>query len=214
MPFIGNQPSVERLQEHKVYSGDGTRRAFGIQYESNAVLVFMNGIKLKETEDYLIDPNGNFVEFVQPPEVGDTVDLYGTNGVTDLARSSYSRETFTAGQGQTLFQLNMSLTGGERINVYLNGLRISETDFDIDYINKTVTVSEREADDVLVVEIIAHGFRSSAHNSKSEKAFHPMFSTPNKINSDLYINEDENAMVVGPITLDGVITLKGTLTIV
>ena len=214
MPFIGNQPSVERLQEHKVYSGDGTRRAFGVQYESNAVLVFMNGIKLKETEDYLIDPNGNFIEFVQPPEVGDTVDLYGTNGVTDLARSSYSRETFTAGQGQTLFQLNMSLTGGERINVYLNGLRISETDFDIDYINKTVTVSEREADDVLVVEIIAHGFRSSAHNSKSEKAFHPMFSTPNKINSDLYINEDENAMVVGPVTLDGVITLKGTLTIV
>lgn len=214
MPFIGNQPSVERLQEHKVYSGDGTRRAFGVQYESNAVLVFMNGIKLKETEDYLIDPNGNFVEFVQPPEVGDTVDLYGTNGVTDLARSSYSRETFTAGQGQTLFQLNMSLTGGERINVYLNGLRISETDFDIDYINKTVTVSEREADDVLVIEIIAHGFRSSAHNSKSEKAFHPMFSTPNKINSDLYINEDENAMVVGPVTLDGVITLKGTLTIV
>lgn len=214
MPFIGNQPSVERLQEHKVYSGDGTRRAFGVQYESNAVLVFMNGIKLKETEDYLIDPNGNFVEFVQPPEVGDTVDLYGTNGVTDLARSSYSRETFTAAQGQTLFQLNMSLTGGERINVYLNGLRISETDFDIDYINKTVTVSEREADDVLVIEIIAHGFRSSAHNSKSEKAFHPMFSTPNKINSDLYINEDENAMVVGPVTLDGVITLKGTLTIV
>lgn len=214
MPFIGNQPSVERLQEHKVYSGDGTRRAFGVQYESNAVLVFMNGIKLKETEDYLIDPNGNFIEFVQPPEVGDTVDLYGTNGVTDLARSSYSRETFTAGQGQTLFQLNMSLTGGERINVYLNGLRISETDFDIDYINKTVTVSEREADDVLVIEIIAHGFRSSAHNSKSEKAFHPMFSTPNKINSDLYINEDENAMVVGPVTLDGVITLKGTLTIV
>ncbi|MEK9694122.1 MAG: hypothetical protein VW270_00080 [Candidatus Poseidoniales archaeon] len=214
MPFIGNQPSVERLQEHKVYSGDGTRRAFGVQYEDNAVLVFMNGIKLKETEDYLIDPNGNFIEFVQPPEVGDTVDLYGTNGVTDLARSSYSRETFTAGQGQTLFQLNMSLTGGERINVYLNGLRISETDFDIDYINKTVTVSEREADDVLVIEIIAHGFRSSAHNSKSEKAFHPMFSTPNKINSDLYINEDENAMVVGPVTLDGVITLKGTLTIV
>ena len=41
-----------------------------------------------------------------------------------------------------------------------------------------------------------------------------MFSTPNTIKSDLYINEDENAMVVGPVTLDGIITLKGTLTIV
>ena len=214
MPFIGNQPSVERLQEHKIYTGDGTRRAFGVQYESNAVLVFMNGIKLKENEDYLLDPNGNFVEFILPPDVDDAIDLYGTNGVTDLARSSYSRETFTAAQGQTLFQLKMQITGGERINIYLNGLRISETDFDIDYINKTITISEREQDDVIVAEIIAHGFRSSAHNSKSEKAFHPMFSTPNKIRSDMHISEDENAMMVGPVTLDGIITLKGTLTIV
>jgi len=30
----------------------------------------------------------------------------------------------------------------------------------------------------------------------------------------MHISEDENAMMVGPITLDGIITLKGTLTIV
>ena len=65
-----------------------------------------------------------------------------------------------------------------------------------------------------MVEVISPGFRSSMHNAKNEKAYHPMFSTPDEINSDIVIPEGENAMLVGPVTLNGVITLNGTLTVV
>ena len=75
-------------------------------------------------------------------------------------------------------------------------------------------IDEREEDDVLFLEVLHHGFRSSMHNTKNEKASHPMFSTPDTINSDMVIKEGENAMIVGPIKLNSVIHVQGTLTIV
>ena len=96
MPFIGNQPTQEKIQDHRSYTGDGVRTAFGVQYEGGAVLVFQNGIKLKETEDYLLNDLGTFVTFVDVPLANDVIDLYGTSEITDLSRSTYAKETFTA----------------------------------------------------------------------------------------------------------------------
>lgn len=214
MPFIGNQPTQERIQDHRSYTGDGVRTTFGVQYEGGAVLVFQNGIKLKETEDYLLNDLGTFVTFVDVPLANDVIDLYGTSEITDLSRSTYAKETFTAVKYQTNFQVHNPISPVERINVYVNGLRLSEVDFSIDYVNKTIIISERDTDDIVMVEIVSPGFRSSMHNTKNEKAYHPMFSTPDEINSDIVIPAGENAMLVGPVTLNGVITLNGTLTVV
>ena len=52
------------------------------------------------------------------------------------------------------------------------------------------------------------------HNAKNDKATHPMFASPDQINNDITIPSGENAMLVGPVTLNGVITLNGTLTVV
>lgn len=214
MPFIGNQPAQEKIQDHRSYTGDGVRTAFGVQYEGGAVLVFQNGVKLKETEDYLLDSLGTYVTFVDAPVANDVIDLYGTSEITDLSRSTYAKETFTAVKYQTNFQVHNPISPVERINVYVNGLRLSEVDFSIDYVNKTIIIEERDTDDIVMVEVISPGFRSSMHNAKNEKAYHPMFSTPDEINSDIVIPEGENAMLVGPVTLNGVITLNGTLTVV
>jgi len=214
MPLIGNQFSKEKIQDHHTYVGDGIRTVFAVLYEGNSVLVFLNGIKLKETVDYQIVNTGNFIRFTEAPELNDTVDVYGTSEVTDLSRSTISKETWTAEAGQTEFIISTPLSGGERITVYLNGLRLSDLDYDIDYLNKKIMIDEREEDDVLFLEVLHHGFRSSMHNTKNEKASHPMFSTPDTINSDMVIKEGENAMIVGPIKLNSVIHVQGTLTIV
>lgn len=212
--FIGNQPGSEKIQDHKSYAGDGIRKFFAVAYQGNNVLVFLNGIKLKEGIDYHIEPTGAYVEFTLAPEIADSIDLYGASEVTDLSRSTYSKETFTAGAGQTMFQLLGQIAGGERINVYLNGLRLAESDYEIDYINKNITISPRLEGDIIFVEILQHGFRSSMHNAKNEKALHPMFATPSKVTQNILVPEGENAMLVGPIDLEGVIEVNGTLTIV
>ena len=39
MPLIGNQLAQEKIQDHRTYTGDGSRTAFGVQFEGGAVLV-------------------------------------------------------------------------------------------------------------------------------------------------------------------------------
>ena len=213
--LIGNQQTqVEKTQNHFTYQGNGTRTTFACTYADNAVLVFLNGIKLKENIDYQIEDTGTFVTFGIAPEDGDTVDLYGSNDVTSLSRSTLSKETFTADGTQEVFNLTSKLSGGERINVYLNGMRLHETDYKIDYSLKTITIEEIANGDVVSIDIIQHGFRSSAHNTKAEVARHPMFITPSVISTDVVIKEGENGLLVGPVTLDGNIEIEGTLTIV
>ena len=215
MPFIGNQSTVETIIDKKTYTGDGIRTVYGILYYSTNVDVYQNGIKLRNLVDYTIDTNGTFITFITAPGDGASIDLTGTNEITDLARSSYIRETFIAIAAQTQFDLTNNISGSDKINVYNNGFRLSETDFTIDYVNNTVDLTVASViNDVVAVEIIMPGFRSANHNSRGEKAYHPMFSSPNTINNDLNIPSDENAMMIGPLTINSTITIIGTLTIV
>tara|TARA_B100000949_G_scaffold74464_1_gene66420 strand:- start:2548 stop:3195 length:648 start_codon:yes stop_codon:yes gene_type:complete len=215
MSFVGNQSTVETITDKKTYTGDGSSTVYGIRYYSTNVDVYLNGIKKRNSVDYTIDTNGTFITFVTAPLNGTYIDLTGINEITDLARSSYTRETFTAIANQTQFGLTNNISGSDKINIYNNGFRLSETDFTIDYVNNTVDLIVASiVDDVVAVEIIMPGFRSANHNSRAEKAYHPMFSTPNIINNNINIPSDENAMMIGPLTINSTITINGTLTIV
>ena len=108
MPYIGNQPTTETVQDSRSYTGDGTRTVFGVKYNSNFVSVFQNGIKLNEGTDYNIHAEGTMITFVAAPESGDIVNVVGTNELTDIARSSYMRETFTSTAGQTDFSVTQN----------------------------------------------------------------------------------------------------------
>ena len=213
--LIGNQQTqVEKTQNHFTYQGTGTRTTFACTYSDNAVLVFLNGIKLKENIDYTIEDTGTFVTFSVPPESEDTVDLYGSNDVTALSRSTLSKETFTADGTQEVFNLTSKLSGGERINVYLNGMRLHETDYTIDFTAKTIEVQDVTQGDVISIDIIQHGFRSSAHNTKAEPARHQCIITPSVVSADMVVKAGENALLVGPTEIQGNIEVEGTLTIV
>ena len=148
------------------------------------------------------------------PEADDNIDIYGTNDVAALSRSTLTKETFTVDGDQEVFNLTSKLSGGERMNVYLNGMRLHETDYTIDYIAKTIEVQDVAQGDVISIDIIQHGFRSSAHNTKAEAARHPVFITPAIVSSDMVIKQGENALLVGPTEIQGHIEVEGTLTIV
>jgi len=215
MPFIGNQPTSETIADHKTYTGDGTRTVFGVQYTGNFVSVYQNGIKLTENNDYTINDSGVYITFAIAPELGDTISLVGENEITDLARSSYVRESFTSTASQTIFQLNSNIKASDRINVFLNGLKLSEIDYTLDYTNNRVTfASGRTANDVVAVEIITPGFRSDSHFTRGDKAHHLGVANPSSLNNDVTIDADENAMMVGPLTINSVVTVNGNLTIV
>ena len=215
MPFIGNQPTSETISDRKSYTGNGTQTIYGVQYASNFVSVFQNGIKLIETNDYTLDSSGNHITFVNAPESGDKIDLVGTNEITDLARSSLIRESFTSTTGQTQFNLNTNISASDRINVYLNGIRLTELDYTLDFTNNRVTFSiGRPIDDTVAVEIVSPGFRSSSHFTRGDKAHHLGIANPSTLVNNITIENTENAMLVGPLTINSIVTVNGTLTVV
>ena len=165
MPFIGapspkELQSIETISDRKTYTGDGIKTIFGVSYESNHISVFQNGLKLIEGIDYNIASTGQYITFVIAPESGDVIDLVGASGVTNLAQSSYSRETFVSLANQTSFILSTNIDDSFRTNVYVNGIRLTETDYTIYNSNNTLEFNSALAvDDTVAIELIKPGFR-------------------------------------------------------
>ena len=169
MPFIG-APSpkdleiyetLETVSDRKTYTGDGVKRVFGVSYFDNHITVFVNGLKLAEGIDYNIASSGQYITFIIPPESGDLIDLIGAVGVTNLSQSSYLRETFVASAGQNNVVLTTSTVDASvRMNVYVNGIRLTETDYTINYTTKTITfINNLAVDDTIAVDLFQPGFR-------------------------------------------------------
>tara|TARA_B100000941_G_C28401828_1_gene498514 strand:- start:204 stop:851 length:648 start_codon:yes stop_codon:yes gene_type:complete len=215
MPFIGNQPAQESIQDKRTYTGNGTNTVYGVTYTGGLVQVYQNGIKLRETTDYTLDSSGLFVSFTVAPESGDTIDLIGTNDITDLARSSYVRESFTSTANQTVFTLNSNISASDKINVHINGMRLKETDYTLNFTNNTVTFAlGRQINDVIAIEIVTPGFRSDQHFTRGDKAHHLGFANPTTLLGDMTVDTGENALIVGPVTINSVVTVNGNLTII
>jgi len=165
MPFIG-APSpkdydiLETISDRKTYTGDGIKKIFGVSYHDNHISVFQNGLKLAEGIDYNIASSGQYITFVVAPESGDLIDLIGAVGVTNLSQSSYQRETFVATAGQNNVVLSSTIDDSVRMNVYVNGIRLTETDYTINNAAKTITfINNLAADDTVAVDIFRPGFR-------------------------------------------------------
>jgi len=215
MPYIGNLPAQESIQDKRTYTGNGTNTVFGVTYTGGLVQVYQNGIKLRETTDYTLDSSGLFVTFTVAPESGDTIDLIGTNDITDLARSSYVRESFTSTANQTVFTLNSNISASDKINVHINGMRLKETDYTLNFTNNTVTFAlGRQINDVIAVEIVTPGFRTDQHFTRGDKAHHLGFANPTTLLGDITVDTGENALIVGPVTINSVVTVNGNLTII
>ena len=188
---------------------------FGVLFSDSNVSVFLNGVKLEETTDYTVDSAGTFITMVTAPALNDKIDLIGFNAITSLAQSSYVREVFTSSSGQTNFTLSTNIAAQDDVIPYVNGIRLQGTGYVIHTSNNTITFTEGLGlSEIVEFEVVTAGFRSGIHNAKSEKATHQSFANPATQTSDFVVASTENAMLVGPVTINSDITVNGNLTIV
>ena len=97
--------------------------------------------------------------------------------------------------------------------VYLNGVRLHTDDYTFTNANNTIVfASARPVDDVVDVDIVTAGFRTSNHNAKSETGRHLSFENKNVLNNDVTIEANYNMLFVGPLTANATITVPSTAT--
>ena len=216
MGYIGNTPeNFETIEDRKTYTADGTTTQFGVLFSDSNVSVFQNGAKKKETDDYTVDTAGTFITMSSAPSSGDIIDLIGFNAITALAQNSHTREKFTvSGTATTTFTLSTNTVVEDNVVVYLNGVRLHTDDYSFYTANDTVVfASSRPVGDIIDVDIVTAGFRTSNHNAKSETGRHLSFENKNVLNNDVTIDANYNMLFVGPLTANATITVPSTATL-
>ena len=215
MGYIGNTAeNFETIEDRKTYTADGTTTQFGVLFSDSNVSVFQNGVKLKETDDYTVDSAGTFITMTSSPSSGDIIDLIGFNAITALAQNSHIREKFTVLTSTANFTLSTNTAVEDNVVVYLNGVRLHTDDYTFTNANNTIVfASARPVDDVVDVDIVTAGFRTSNHNAKSETGRHLSFENKNVLNNDVTIEANYNMLFVGPLTANATITVPSTATL-
>jgi hypothetical protein len=113
--------------------------------------VYVNGIKLSPA-DYTANPAGS-INILNPTLLdGDVVDIQTATTYVVDANTRYEKTTFTATAGQTAFS---TVYNPGNVNVYLNGLRLKETNDFVANDGATVTLTIAcEVNDIVEIEKI------------------------------------------------------------
>lgn len=114
----------------------------------------------------------------------------------------------------------LKFTDGAYVDVYLNGvLLVSGTDYDTDTANTIDGLTALAVDDV--VEIVTYDVFSVADTVAASTGGEfdgglkaRRYQNPNTLTEDFTIATNDNAMLVGPVTMSGTVTVNGTLTVV
>ena len=108
--------------------------------------------------------------------------MVGTNSITSLAQNSHIREKFLSLEQATTFTLSTNTSIEDNVVVYLNGVRLHTDDYTFTTANDTIVfASSRPVGDIIDVDIVTAGFRTSNHNSKSETGTHLSFQNKNTL---------------------------------
>ena len=219
MAYIGNTAeNFETIEDRKTYTADGTTSKFGVLFSESNVSVFQNGVKLKETTEYSVDTAGTYITITTAPSSGDIIDLVGFNAITSLARNSHTREKFTvSGTATSSFTLTTNTAVEDNVVVYVNGARLHTDDYSFYTANDTIVfTSSRPVGDIVDVDIVTAGFRTSNHPAKSEVGTHLSFENNKILDNDVTVADTYNMLMVGPLTANATITVStdASLTII
>jgi len=114
----------------------------------------------------------------------------------------------------------LKFTDGNYVDVYLNGvLLVSGTDYDTDTANTIDNLTALSEDDV--VEIVTYDVFSVADTVPASTGGEfsggieaDRYQNADSFSDDFTIPVNKNALLVGPVTLTGDVTINGTLTVV
>ena len=164
MSYIGNPPPQETFKEkildRRFYDMDGIETIFNLTFDDENVDAYLDGSKLLFTTDYTLNKADQQVLLVNFPPSDSKLELVGYKSVTDMATNSYYREEFTAKEGDEFFYTTTSIDSSYQLNVFLNGVRLVEPDYSIDYVFGRIDFpSILRKDDKISVEILRPGYR-------------------------------------------------------
>lgn len=185
VPTISTTDSTRISRFNKVYTSTGGETTFIITFNNNNVDVILNGIKLRIHEDYT--PLNNKIILTEPTEEGDVVDITGYYDYNYVISTNYATQQDIT---QAIYDF------ADNSNTFLT------TDA-AEYYYATKTQVENEFDT-----------RLALYHKADEKALFPAFYSKAQLDANVTINADENAMIIGPVSVNGTILVNGTLTVI
>jgi sugar lactone lactonase YvrE len=146
-----------RLSEFTADSGQTTFT--GLNYTSGKIQVFLNGILLKDSDDYTAT-NGTSVSLTSGADSGNVLSIVGYETLPVAAATTITTFNYEADSGQTTFSgadidgASLTYTAG-KLNVYLNGILLIDSN-DYTATNGSSIVLNTAADSADTLSVISY----------------------------------------------------------
>lgn len=159
MPYIGSSPNFGAVESQTITSANGSTATFTLsQYvpDSDSIIVTVGNVVQEPTTAY--SALGNSITFTENVPNGDTIVIRYLGRSIDVPTTykNVNRFKFVATSGQDTFQNNdanglaLSYTAGN-IDVFMNGVRLDESDFTASNGTSVVLVTNASASDEIVI---------------------------------------------------------------
>ena len=180
MPYIGSSPNFGAVESQTITTANGSTAAFTLNQfvpDSDSIIVTVGNVVQEPTTAY--SAVGTTITFTENVPNGDTIVIRYLGRSVDVPTTytNINRFKFVATGGQDTFQnndangLELSYTAGN-IDVFMNGVRLDESDFTASNGTSVVLVTNASASDEIIIiayksVVISNGLDKSSGGTVS-----------------------------------------------
>ena len=159
MPYIGSSPNFGAVESQTITTANGSTATFTLNQfvpDSDSIIVTVGNVVQEPTTAY--SAVGTTITFTENVPNGDTIVIRYLGRSVDVPTTytNINRFKFVATGGQNTFQnndangLELSYTAGN-IDVFMNGVRLDESDFTASNGTSVVLVTNASASDEIII---------------------------------------------------------------
>ena len=180
MPYIGSSPNFGAVESQTITTANGSTATFTLNQfvpDSDSIIVTVGNVVQEPTTAY--SAVGTTITFTENIPNGDTIVIRYLGRSVDVPTTytNINRFKFVATGGQNTFQnndangLELSYTAGN-IDVFMNGVRLDESDFTASNGTSVVLVTNASASDEIIIiayksVVISNGLDKSSGGTVS-----------------------------------------------
>ena len=180
MPYIGSSPNFGAVESQTITTANGSTASFTLNQfvpDSDSIIVTVGNVVQEPTTAY--SAVGTTITFTENIPNGDTIVIRYLGRSVDVPTTytNINRFKFVATGGQNTFQnndangLELSYTAGN-IDVFMNGVRLDESDFTASNGTSVVLVTNASASDEIIIiayksVVISNGLDKSSGGTVS-----------------------------------------------
>ena len=232
MAYIGVSPNAGTVATQIITSANGSATSFTLDQtvpDGQSIIVLVGNVVQQPTHQGIAGAytaSGNTITFTGPPANGDNIIIRYLGRSVDVATNykKVIRYRYIATNNQTTFTgadsngLTLSYTV-EDIDIFLNGVRLDQTDYTATNGTSVVLGSGATTSDELVVLAyntvqLADTVPASTGGEFDGGIKAKTYQNADSLSEDITVGASNNMLLVGPITLTGTVTVNGTLTVV